>query len=136
MLLIQAINWRSTIDFTPYPISWAFTGMCADNVPNGFFVDQITNFLASCDPSCSTCLGTSFSACTSCQFPQFLWNSKCLNSCPNGLIANIATSTCDCDSTCKTCSAKGTEIYCTQCINSKLLSFGALCVNSCPNSNH
>ncbi|CAI2382006.1 unnamed protein product [Moneuplotes crassus] len=86
-----------------------------------------------CNSPCLTCLND-LSNCTSCYSSSsnpFLFNSTCVNSCPNGYFKDSDQSCQPCKSPCLTCENSASE--CLSCIKDpyKVL-YGFSCLDSCP----
>ncbi|KAL4504651.1 hypothetical protein ABPG73_021498 [Tetrahymena malaccensis] len=84
-----------------------------------------------CDPTCNTCNGSSANNCLSCFGSMVLFNSSCLDKCPNGYSYNASQNNCqncqqfigvpecnNCASDCQTCSA-ATISQCKTCYGSR-----------------
>ncbi|KAL4476117.1 hypothetical protein ABPG74_009850 [Tetrahymena malaccensis] len=84
-----------------------------------------------CDPTCNTCNGSSANNCLSCFGSMVLFNSSCLDKCPNGYSYNASQNNCqncqqfigvpecnNCALDCQTCSA-ATISQCKTCYGSR-----------------
>ncbi|KAL4504649.1 hypothetical protein ABPG73_021496 [Tetrahymena malaccensis] len=84
-----------------------------------------------CDAICNTCNGSSANNCLSCYGSMVLFNSSCLDKCPNGYSYNASQNNCqsctqfigvsecnNCASDCQTCSA-ATISQCKTCYSSR-----------------
>lgn len=74
---------------------------------------------SSCDISCYTCEGLTELDCTSCNYPQNLYNGSCVSKCPSGYFSKTEVTTdgnfnsCfKCPSECSDCTSLDT---CTLC---------------------
>ena len=47
-----------------------------------------------CDVSCDSCQGPSNADCLKCSSNYFLYEGKCLNNCPDGMIRDLALNDC------------------------------------------
>jgi proprotein convertase subtilisin/kexin type 5 len=75
---------------------------------------------------CLTCSGTT-TTCTSCSGSKYLYNSQCVDTCPEGSYSS-GNDCYSCLSTCVTCSSSGSCITC----QNNYYKFGSLCLSSCP----
>lgn len=96
-------------------------------------LSYIYNFhcIIECHPTCLECLDGTKAGCTKCTGNLFLYESECLNICPNGTFP-LLNYCINCEPPCLTCTS---EIECKSCIdNSFLLTGNSVCLarNQCP----
>ncbi|SGY76706.1 BQ5605_C005g03509 [Microbotryum silenes-dioicae] len=144
---------------TCVPGSYLYQGICYNPCPNGTAVStdetscvrklrssgrtirsfsrELTNLtaLTACDSSCSTCYGSTPSACLSCaNSNQVLLNGKCVSSCPEGFYT-AANSTCvACHPDCATCGTSFTT--CLTCPTSRPVLSSGRCLLACSSSQY
>ena len=116
---------------------------CLKICPNAQYRNN-NNICLNCDSSCAQCIGPNNTNCIDCFPGQFLYNGKCLATCPyyTYTIKNICY---DCDTSCYNCTGS-TILDCINCNTgysykdpygicyTKCPNFtqGTLCVNDCP----
>ena len=107
---------------------------CASQCLDGQYPNSTTKICLLCSLSCLTC--TSSTQCTSCGSvggqDLFLYSSKCLLSCPNGIWGNVSDHKCySCSSGCSLCTNIGLN-YCSACKNdSSTQYYKHIGVNTC-----
>lgn len=96
---------------------WLLDGQCVATCPPGYagtfveFVSALYNKMVGvckqCESPCSTCSRTTSQyECQSCSGGFYLYQSRCLVTCPSGFFANPTTSQCTpCPSWCLTCTS-------------------------------
>jgi len=101
--------------------------------PNGTYASNLTYKCTSCTSPCSSCLSST--NCTDCAQDYYLFESQCMQYCPNGSYAVNASGIIEClncSTSCSTCSSSASN--CTTCSNSTYL-LNNSCVNSTGCSN-
>lgn len=104
--------------------------------PDGTYENSTLNACLACDAGCQSTCGVSATDCLACKTGYFKvspTSTQCVNSCPTGTVKNTLTSTCECSSTCQTCS--GTLTNCTSCPTGKIY-YANTCIPSCPASTY
>ena len=118
--------------------------LCEPNSECGigsYILEGVPNTCTSCDAKCSKCTKSSTN-CQGCNTGFFLYESSCVQTCPDGFVgvtstelSSLTTPTCkECGTNCKQCSATNTN-SCTECFNGYLL-FDNQCVETCPDYNY
>lgn len=70
-----------------------FNSVCYQTCPGTGIPDINTMSCISCDSSCLTCSGSTTN-CTSCKGGTYIYLGTCFSICPNGLIADAITNSC------------------------------------------
>lgn len=93
---------------------------CLEQCPDNTYMSQVpTTSCLPCDPNCSSCSSGSSADCTKCIPDQYLYNSTCLNACPNKHY--IKSGQCfPCEEGCLFCDEDG----CLECDEDKSLQEG------------
>ncbi|KAL4499149.1 hypothetical protein ABPG72_017051 [Tetrahymena utriculariae] len=73
---------------------------CSD----GHYSDSEQQKCLKCHSQCKTCTGPQINQCLSCQNGKYLYNSNCVEQCPDGSFLNKQRECQQCNSTCQTCS--------------------------------
>ncbi|CAG9327887.1 unnamed protein product [Blepharisma stoltei] len=119
----------SCISTSSTPYFW--NGVCNSACPDGQIDVSNNKICSNCDSNCKTCQYQA-TQCTSCvqnsKYP-YLYNSKCIESCPSNTLITSDYKCVLCDQTCYTCST--TSTYCTSCIDPRYL-YQNQCISSCP----
>jgi hypothetical protein len=96
-------------------------------LPSSFVLNGVCY---TCDPSCSSCNGSSANNCIICQPLYYKNNGFCVLNCPSTKFS-FSNSTCGCSVDCLTCN-NASPTYCTNCKNSSLIAFNGKCIATCP----
>ncbi|KAJ7269285.1 insulin-like growth factor binding protein [Mycena haematopus] len=104
-------------------------GQCIDSCPAGTFLSPTDNVTCTaCDPSCSTCSGSSTS-CLTCRSNQLALNGKCISTCPSNTFS--ASGACvPCHPDCATCSGSSFA-QCASCPSNRPVLSGGRCLPTC-----
>ncbi|SCZ97223.1 BZ3500_MvSof-1268-A1-R1_Chr4-2g07070 [Microbotryum saponariae] len=120
---------------TCVPGSYLYQGICYNPCPNGTAVSTDETSCVPCDSSCSTCYGSTPSACLSCaNSNQVLLNGKCVSSCPQGFYTATNSTCMSCHPDCATCGSSFTT--CLTCPTSRPVLSSGRCLLACSSSQY
>ncbi|KAF8204328.1 insulin-like growth factor binding protein [Mycena galopus ATCC 62051] len=104
-------------------------GECIDSCPTGTFLSPADNVTCTaCDPSCSTCSGSS-TTCLTCPSNQLALNGKCVSACPSNTFS--ASGAClACHPDCATCSGSSFT-QCASCPSNRPVLTSGRCLPTC-----
>ena len=103
--------------------------LCSLNCPQLGYYERFTSTLCeACPSTCISCIN--LTKCSKCVSGLFLYESRCIRSCPKGFFAEKSTDACKpCDDGCKECVDSPTS--CTKCDPSRIL-YKNQCITKCP----
>ncbi|KAF7294566.1 Extracellular matrix protein FRAS1 [Mycena indigotica] len=104
-------------------------GQCIESCPSGSFLSPKDNMTCTtCDPSCSTCSGSSTS-CLTCPNNQVASNGKCVSTCPSNTFSSSGACL-SCHPDCATCTG-GSFSQCASCPPNRPVLSGGRCLPTC-----
>ncbi|KAJ7494424.1 insulin-like growth factor binding protein [Mycena galericulata] len=104
-------------------------GQCIDSCPTGTFLSPTDNVTCTaCDPSCSTCSGSS-TTCLTCPSNQLASNGKCISTCPSNTFS-AAGACLACHPDCATCTGASFS-QCANCPASRPVLNSGRCLPTC-----
>ncbi|KAJ6630230.1 insulin-like growth factor binding protein [Mycena sp. CBHHK59/15] len=104
-------------------------GQCIDSCPSGTFLSPKDNVTCTtCDPSCSTCSGSTAS-CLTCPNNQLASNGKCISTCPSNTFSTSGACLA-CHADCATCTG-GSFTQCATCPAARPVLSGGRCLPTC-----
>ncbi|PPQ73713.1 hypothetical protein CVT26_010844 [Gymnopilus dilepis] len=133
---IPGFNVASTVDQKKctqcLPGFFLNNGACVQSCPSGTTISSKDNVTCiACDPSCSSCSGTS-TFCLTCPNNQLALQGKCVTSCPSGTFSSSGQCL-PCHPDCASCSG-GAFNQCTSCSSSIPVLTNGRCLPTCAQS--
>lgn len=111
-------------------------GRCDINCGLGYYYDSLNKLCVPCSSGCVSCFDSL--TCISCESGKYLYQDKCITTCPLGLIPSTVDNTCKkCPLNCNQCTIDTTSqfISCTQCLTPLFLINGT-CYSTCPSNTY
>ncbi|KAJ7063671.1 insulin-like growth factor binding protein [Mycena amicta] len=104
-------------------------GQCIESCPTGTFLSPKDNMTCTtCDPTCSTCSGSSTS-CLTCPNNQLASDGKCVSTCPSNTFSSSGACL-SCHPDCATCTG-GSFSQCASCPPNRPVLSGGRCLPTC-----